>query len=378
MNTEDILYMALFITTLCSIIMHFRVHLKKRELRDLHNKYQRLLFQSEDLTQDAKILETINDVASEFNKEPDLNNILNRIVDTVKEILKTEISYIELFSEKKDSTPFYICKGIEHLRLDNYIYEKISKGHSILINNLSPSHTEYTNYQLLYSQGIISMNIAPLKSHHKISGLIGAFSKLNYNFTGKELRLLTIFSSEASIIIDNAYLLEKTRELSVTDELTGLYNFRYFQGKLQEEFLRATRYNHELSLFMADIDHFKDFNDTYGHQTGNIVLKNIAKILKDDSRPTDFVCRYGGEEFTIILTETPKENAFRFAERVRKKTEETVFLNEDGKPTQKVTITIGVSNFPTDGPDEYKDLIEYADKSLYRGKESGRNKVVSY
>jgi diguanylate cyclase (GGDEF)-like protein len=378
MEMKFIFFIAFFILILCAITLHLRIRAIKKALKDLQNKYQKLLFHCDDLTQDAKILEIINDISSEFAKEPDLNNILNHIADTIKEILKCEISFIEVFPEKKDSDTYNICKGVEHLRLDNYIYEKVSQGHSVLINNLSVRHSEYSNYEIIHGQGITSLIISPLKSHKKVTGFIGVFSKSNYNFTSKELRLLTIFSSEAAIIIDNAHLIDKTKELSITDELTSLYNFRYFQEKLQEEFLRATRYNHDLSLFMADIDHFKDFNDTYGHETGNIVLKNVAKILKDNSRPTDFVCRYGGEEFVIILPETSKENASIFAERIRKKTEETIFLNDKGENTRKITITIGISNHPTDAPNSYKDLIEYADKALYRGKLSGRNKVVSY
>ena len=126
---------------------------------------------------------------------------------------------------------------------------------------------------------------------------------------------------------------------------------------------------------MIDIDYFKKFNDTYGHQAGDAVLKQVAKILKNNSRTTDFVCRYGGEELCIILPNTSAEEALFNAKRINKAIEETEF-NLNNSQTGKVTISVGVATFP-DNAENVEDLIEHADKSLYYAKEHGRNQVIS-
>jgi diguanylate cyclase (GGDEF)-like protein len=349
---------------------------RNREFKVLMTENQKLSFVNADVLQQANILEAVNQVAEKFVKEPNLNNVLDYVTDAIKDTLKAEIAVIELFSTTSGVTSLF--KGVLKLELDKAIHDRINKGHSILINNLDATHTEYVKYRMLCDQGIISFLSAPLFLHNKIIGFLGIFKKEQHDFTGRELRLLTIFCSQISIIIENASLLEKTRELTVTDELTQLNNFRYFKKKIEQEFIRAARYSHDLSLLMCDIDHFKGFNDTYGHQTGNIVLKTIADILKESSRPTDFVCRYGGEEFMLILTETNKEDAVKCAERIREKVQTVETFDEEGKKTRQVTLTIGVACFPEDQPKTTADFIEFADKALYSGKQSGRNRVSCY
>ena len=165
-------------------------------------------------------------------------------------------------------------------------------------------------------------------------------------------------------------------KLATIDGLTELYNHRYFQDTLRKQIDIARRYNQAFSLIIIDIDFFKKFNDTYGHQAGDAVLRQVAKILKNNSRATDYVCRYGGEEMTIILPNTSAEDALFNANRICKAVAETPFHLT---PVDKVNVTIslGVSTFP-DNAQTPQDLIERADKGLYYAKEHGRNQVGRY
>ncbi|MEK7308600.1 MAG: diguanylate cyclase, partial [Nitrospirota bacterium] len=160
-------------------------------------------------------------------------------------------------------------------------------------------------------------------------------------------------------------------DLAVTDGLTGLNNHRNFQEKLKEQAEMARRYGMALSLLIMDVDNFKGFNDKYGHQTGDAVLKSIASIIKDHIRATDFAARYGGEEFAVIMPETSYNGARILAERLRKKIAGTPFILPDNDKAL-VTVSIGFASIPENAGDR-EELIETADKALYFAKQHGRN-----
>ncbi len=162
-------------------------------------------------------------------------------------------------------------------------------------------------------------------------------------------------------------------KLATVDGLTDLYNHRYFQESLKQQMETAKRYGSSVSLIIVDIDFFKKFNDTYGHQAGDAVLRQVAQVLKKNVRTSDIVCRYGGEEMSIILPNTNNKEARTNAERICKAVAEKPFkLNATDE--SHVTISLGVATYPEDG-EIPKDLIETADKGLYRAKENGRNQV---
>ena len=166
---------------------------------------------------------------------------------------------------------------------------------------------------------------------------------------------------------------EHQYKLATTDGLTELYNHRYFQDTLKKQIDTAKRYEQEFSLIIIDIDFFKKFNDTYGHQVGDAVLRTVAQILKKNTRATDYVCRYGGEEMSIILPQTSKKEALVNAQRICDAVAKTP-LKVNNNTEVNITISLGVSAFPQDG-DTPQKLIECADKALYYAKEHGRNQV---
>ncbi|NIM03723.1 diguanylate cyclase [bacterium] len=208
----------------------------------------------------------------------------------------------------------------------------------------------------------------------KLIGLITLHSKKkNRQFLDEEKRLFTTFADYSSQAIENTMLYKSTQQLSITDGLTGLFNHRHFHEQLELEVNRAQRYDLNLSLIMIDLDHFKKFNDSYGHLEGDTLLRKIAQILKSSLRETDFVARYGGEEFAVILPETNKAGASFAAERVRKTINEQTF----GEVGAKMTISLGVASYPDDACLR-TDLIKKADEALYRAKKEGRNRTCLF
>ena len=168
---------------------------------------------------------------------------------------------------------------------------------------------------------------------------------------------------------------KKLYQLAITDGLTELFNYRYFNEELAHELTRAVRHNLNVSVAMLDIDYFKNYNDTNGHPAGDKVLRTIAKLLRTNIRKIDVAARYGGEEFALILIETNKESAAIVANKIKKLVEEFPFAHQETQPNGKLTLSMGVATYPLDtqNPDE---LVTIADKRLYKAKAQGRNKVI--
>jgi diguanylate cyclase (GGDEF)-like protein len=167
---------------------------------------------------------------------------------------------------------------------------------------------------------------------------------------------------------------KRLRKLSITDGLTGLFNHRHVHELLRDEWERSARSGEPSAVAMLDLDRFKSINDTYGHPTGDVVLYETARIIREAAREIDMVGRYGGEEFIAILPGTEEESAEHFAERVRQAVEAHVF--RDGATEIRMTVSCGVASFPAPGVDEPEALLKAADEALYQAKHGGRNQVV--
>jgi len=171
-------------------------------------------------------------------------------------------------------------------------------------------------------------------------------------------------------------LYEQVKSLSVTDPLTSLYNRRYLMEKLASEINRCRRYGRMLSLMMADIDHFKKYNDTYGHQQGDELLRLVAHEFHHLVRKPDFVARYGGEEFAVVMPETDCKEAFHLAERIRESIGMLAAPGGESPADNRITVSIGIGELPSHAAD-MASLIRAADNALYRAKSRGRNRVVT-
>lgn len=215
--------------------------------------------------------------------------------------------------------------------------------------------------------------VMPLKAKDKVNGIIIAdnhFTKRH--IADEDVKLFTMLCNQAGLAIENSQLYEKIKHKSYTDSLTEVYNHGFFQDRLSAAIEQAANNSQTVSVIMLDLDDFKMLNDNFGHQTGDCVLKEVAAVLKKSSREIDFVCRYGGEEFGIILTNTNRKQAFAIAERLRK----NIAVHPIGLLPRgmNVTASLGVATCPDDA-DNKPDLIGMADKAMYVAKFSGKNRT---
>ncbi len=250
---------------------------------------------------------------------------------------------------------------------DQYSLWVNQNASSLLIENTGK------DYRFSESQSdFLSLIECPILSqHHNVIASIRAVG-IKESFAPGDLRVLGAVTNMAAIALEKSRLFIRTQELSITDSLTGLHTHKYFMERLDEEIKRAARYRENFALFMIDIDKFKIFNDTYGHQYGDKVLRLVAQSIRKNVRETDISGRYGGEEFSVILLNSEKETASSLAEKVRKNIENLKF-NFEGDNVN-VTVTIGIAAFP-DNPTA-ESIVTAADRALYEGKRKGRNKVV--
>jgi diguanylate cyclase (GGDEF)-like protein len=188
----------------------------------------------------------------------------------------------------------------------------------------------------------------------------------------QEIQYITRITRFASIAIENASLFRQ----ATTDRMTGLFSHHFFEKTLDEELERARRYKTTFSLVMFDIDHFKKFNDTYGHLQGDRIIREIARLLTKSIRQVDFPARYGGEEFAVILPAVDVKGALVVAERLRKKVEAFEFPSSNGGAALHVTISLGVTEFDSESAYAPTEIIRDADRALYQSKERGRNRVT--
>jgi len=195
--------------------------------------------------------------------------------------------------------------------------------------------------------------------------------------TYKSIDSLLPFANQAALAIQNAKLHKLKEDMAVKDNLTGIYNQRHFQTSLQQEIEFAKEREASLALLMMDIDYFKAYNDNNGHPAGNEALKQLSKILEDNTRDNDVVCRFGGEEFAIILPNVFSDVAYAIAERIRSKVADSYFKNQETQPNGNVTISVGIGIFPDDASTD-RELLNVADEALYYAKSSGRNNVKLY
>ena len=222
-----------------------------------------------------------------------------------------------------------------------------------------------------------SMLLLPLVAGNETMGVVQFERDEPGRFTPRDLSRVRALASQAAATIANVRTHQDVYNQAVTDSLTSLYNRRHMQAALLDERRRAQRYGHPLSVIMLDVDGFKVYNDTYGHVQGDVLLQMLADLLRENVRSVDSVGRFGGEEFIVLMPETPATEAHFTAERLRTAVESTIFPGFAADPDLMVfkTISLGVATFPED-TDDTQELVTLADNALYRAKRGGRNRTV--
>jgi len=222
-----------------------------------------------------------------------------------------------------------------------------------------------------------SLLCVPMVCKEKLVGVLNFVRSAKDGFTVDDQMLLRLVGSQAAMAILNAQLFTETRELTLTDALTGVFNRRHLFARLELEIARAQRFGAPLSIAMIDIDHFKHLNDNQGHSTGDRVLREVASLLGRSVRKIDTVARYGGEEFVVVLPQTGASDAREAAEKLRRAVETADYPEGKGQPEGRLTISVGVATFPKDGVG-LATLVDAADAALYASKRGGRNQVTAF
>jgi diguanylate cyclase (GGDEF)-like protein len=220
-----------------------------------------------------------------------------------------------------------------------------------------------------------SLLVLPLLSADEAIGTLTLVARAEKRFNNDIREMLAVIANQVAISLQNGFLYKKMETMATTDGLTGLTNHRSFQSRFEDLLQRAQRHGHKVALLICDVDHFKKVNDNFGHPMGDEVLRRVARVLQEVPRKIDIPCRYGGEEFAVLLDNVDVAQAKAVAERIRIEISKVVVDTDKGPLS--VTESIGVAAFPDDGRDR-ATLIERADIALYHAKHAGRNRVVTW
>jgi diguanylate cyclase (GGDEF)-like protein len=327
--------------------------------------------------------QSLYDLGLKLTASENPEKLYRTIVDYATTLTNTPAGSLIIFEEKRGEMSLAAVKGVSK-RFSNKTRWKVRQGGltSHILNQDEPLAVQdikrYPKFDnpIMLREGIRSLIASPLKTEGHIVGILYVDDYKPRRYTTREVSLLSLLSTFAAMAIEKSRLLESTRQLAITDELTGLYNHRHFRPQLNIEITRAERYRRSLSLMMIDIDYFKHYNDTNGHLKGNEVLKEVGRILKEMSREVDIVARYGGEEFSIIMPETKRPRALILSERLRRRIASHKFGNARKQPNKRLTVSIGLASYPESAGTAF-DLIAEADKALYEAKRAGRNTVCA-
>ncbi|HPD15206.1 MAG TPA: sensor domain-containing diguanylate cyclase [Planctomycetota bacterium] len=320
------------------------------------------------------LMSCIGDLIEVFTRTRHLEPILHEAARVLQPTFQADALVLQLHEPETGRVALAVEQGDHQLDLGEETRRAVIEGgKSILANELSAS----PGFGNLAQRGYASLMVAPLgrgrRSTDRSIGLVAALGRRASAFTGHELALLTRFARHAGLLIENAQLYKRAERLAERDGLTDLYNQRHFVAMLNAEIAKGAKLSAPVALLMADLDNFKQYNDAHGHPKGDVALREVARMLAENTRQRDIVARYGGEEFVIILPATGRAGARRVAEAIRAEVER--FRFPDAERPGAITITIGVAVFPDDATNA-EALIQRADDALYRGKRAGKNRVT--
>ncbi len=343
--------------------------------------------------QRAREAETLRQAGAAVAATLQLDEAIERILEQLHEVVPYDSASVQLLRD--DELEIVGLHGFDDpdkllgmsfpITEDNPNRVIIQTRQSHIIKDAPKVHSTFNEAPHNHIRGWLGV---PLIVQDRINGMLALDSHQPDRFNSEHARLATAFAAQVAIALENARLYEEARRLAIIDPLTGIYNRRHFMALALQEHQRARRYERPLSIIMIDIDHFKRVNDTYGHLIGDQVLRTVASSIHDNLRETDFVGRYGGEEFVVLLPETPGTvqptdppadnpndgfSAKLVAQRLCKLIQNTTIQTEEG--TIQVTVSLGVAGQSWDFID-IETLLDRADTALYVAKQRGRNQVA--
>ncbi len=369
-------------------VLLFQEQSKNTEQLEMKNKM--LEAQADMILRKTAQLVVLNEVSQNINSSLDLEEVLELLAKQSAQSIGVNRCVVWLLDDNKVGLHAAAAFGVEkeilsvlHLHIDDMrdtvFFTTLSQLKPVqlctqedkavfkkILKNQLTAHNALLVPMILKDEAIGILMVNDTREQHE--------------FLEDEITLISAVANQTVMAVANAQLYKKVMQQAITDGMTGLYNHRFFQLRLSDEYNHAKRYGVDLSVLMMDIDFFKKFNDTYGHMAGDLVLKEIAGLVKSLVRENDIVARYGGEEFVVILPMTNQLGAEVVAERIRASVAECLFYGSIDNPQVGMSVSIGVAGLNGRGPDlaPRDTLIKQADDALYVAKARGRNQVVVY
>lgn len=338
----------------------------------------------QELSNAKRELNFFEEVSKTITSSLELNDILSKIMDKVKEMTKAEAWSVLLVDQETGELVFEKTQGKKIKKIQKFrlkMGEGIAgwvaqEGIPVVVPDVSKDIRFFGKIDKAIHFKTKSLMCVPIKSKDEVVGVLEIVNKTTGEpFIKEDLDLLMKLVDQTAIAIERTTLYQKMAELAITDDLTKLFNTRYLNRTIEVEIQRASRYSTSVSLIFMDVDYFKVINDRYGHLIGSKVLVEMGQLLLRNLRTVDIVARYGGDEFVIVLPQTPPDAASQIAERMRKAIEQFNFLKKEGY-SLKLTASFGVASYPESASSK-EDLIKLADEAMYRVKYQTRNAVYA-
>ncbi len=314
---------------------------------------------NEQLSRRLAELHAISEITEIIHSTLDFDQVGPLVLDILSKVIGLPSSCLFVIDKDKDETVFSASSGLTAAAAQAFREDALYGPEKILQNPDSASD--------LFA-------CTTVLDHKRLMVVFCATGDWLSHLVSEDRLVLQAVASELVVAVENSQLYKLTKRLSVTDELTGLFNYRYLQQRLEDEIERARRYSRSIALLMLDADDFKLFNDTHGHIAGDRALEEIGIVLRRAVREIDVVCRYGGEEFSVILPETDAEGAYVVAEKVREAIAVHRFADANGEREVRLTVSIGLATYPGSASDR-EELLRQADDALYQAKNFGRDRV---
>lgn len=327
-------------------------------------------------------LEAMVELGKALTATLDLSEVLTAVMTSVRQLMRASTWSLLLADEQSGDLIFEVVVSPAADRLKG---RRLPAGHGVagwvathgealLIPDVQLDTRFSAGFDLETAFSTQSIICVPLRSADRILGVIELINPQDKGFGDGDLQLLATIADFAAIAVENARNYQRIRQLVITDDLTGLYNARHMNRLIEIEVERASRYGKDLSLVFIDLDFFKRINDTRGHLAGSQILAEFGEYLHNSIRKIDFAARYGGDEFVLILPETPQSGALTLCNNLLERLRAFPFLGSEGQPPVHITASLGIATYPLNASNK-EELIAKADQAMYLVKGSSRNAV---
>ncbi|MHB9004218.1 MAG: sensor domain-containing diguanylate cyclase, partial [Coriobacteriia bacterium] len=324
MGAVIVLVKALVIVVMSVVIADASARFNRRET-EIRQRSEAEETLNQELKRRLAELHAVSEITELIHSSLDFDNVGPLVLDILTKVINVPSCCLFVVDKSRAETLFTASVGMSGAAMPSRITSLTTSGLQVADDHFS---------------------CTSVVNHKQLMVVFCAPNDVIEGMSPEDMLVLQAVSNELVVAVENSQLYKLTKRLAITDELTGLFNYRYLQQKLDEEIERARRYHKDLSFIMIDVDDFKLFNDTNGHIAGDTALSDLASVIREVVREVDVVCRYGGEEFSVILPETDAAGAFVVAEKLREAVDKHDFQDADGKAGGHLTVSVGLASFP--------------------------------